>query len=124
VKDAAGVSEGLFCRSQPQRTFKRKDVHQYLLQKALAQSHTGETALVIPLEICTGRPNTMYKDESSCGSGERLLPIPQPRSSPQPATQLQTNKQKTKASDTKQSQGIQGRVIYMMQLFFFGKSKP
>lgn len=51
------------------------------------------------LSLCTGRPNTMYKDESSCGSGERLLPIPQPRSSPQPATQLQTNKQKTKASE-------------------------
>lgn len=47
MKDAAGVSKGLFCRSQPQRTFKRKDVHQYLLQKALAQSHTGEAALVI-----------------------------------------------------------------------------
>lgn len=62
-------------------------------------AHRRNRSCYFPLEICTGRPNTMYKDESSCGSGERLLPIPQPRSSPQPATQLQTNKQKTKASE-------------------------
>lgn len=62
-------------------------------------AHRRSRSCYFPLEICTGRPNTMYKDESSCGSGERLLPIPQPRSSPQPATQLQTNKQKTKASE-------------------------
>lgn len=50
---------------------KRKDVHQYLLQKALAQSHTGETALVIfpwkyvqdALTLCT-RTSLLAAQES------------------------------------------------------------
>lgn len=64
VKDAAGVSKGLFCRSQPQRTFKRKDVHQYLLQKALAQSHTGFCLYVQDaLTLCT-RTSLLAAQES------------------------------------------------------------
>lgn len=124
VKDAAGVSKGLFCRSQPQRTFKRKDVHQYLLQKALAQSHTGEAALVIfpwkyvqdALTLCT-RTSLLAAQESDFF----LYLNPDPLRNLQHSYKQINKKPKLRRNSeyTKQSQGIQGRVIYMMQLFFF-----
>lgn len=123
VKDAAGVSKGLFCRSQPQRTFKRKDVHQYLLQKALAQSHTGFCLYVQDaLTLCT-RTSLLAAQESDFF----LYLNPDPLRNLQHSYKQINKKPKLRRNSeyTKQSQGIQGRVIYMMQLFFFvGKSKP